>query len=183
MSSYICYSYDIVLRDSYTCQLWYLQLLQCLVIVIYDEMYVTCIGISYSCMVLSQFRGIRATSIFIYLMPREVPWNSMELLVSSKLEQSKFHGIAWNCSCQRNWRTTNSMEVHGTARVCEIGALQFPWNSMELLVSSKLAHPNFHEIPCNSIELLVSSKLAHHKFHGIPWNCSCHRNWRTPIFM
>ena len=29
-----------------------------------------------------------------------VPWNSMELFVSSKLVHSKFHGIPWNCSCQ-----------------------------------------------------------------------------------
>ena len=27
------------------------------------------------------------------------PWNSMELLVSSKLVHSKFHGIPWNCWC------------------------------------------------------------------------------------
>ena len=61
-----------------------------------------------------------------------VPWNSMELLVSSKLAQ--FH---------------SSMEFHGTARVSEIGALQVPWNSMELLVSAKLAHSKFHGIPWN----------------------------------
>ena len=52
-------------------------------------------------------------------------------LVSVKLVHSWFHGIPWNCSCQRNWRTLSSMEFHGTARVSEIGALQVPWNSME----------------------------------------------------
>ena len=26
----------------------------------------------------------------------QVPWNSMELLVSAKLAHSKFHGIPWN---------------------------------------------------------------------------------------
>ena len=51
-----------------------------------------------------------------------VPWNSMELLVSSKLAHLKFHGIPWNCSCHRNWRITSSMEFHGTSRVSEIGA-------------------------------------------------------------
>ena len=91
-----------------------------------------------------------------------IPWNSMELLESSKLAHPKFHGIPWYCSCHRNWRTTSSMEFHGTSRVSEIGALQVPWNSMELLESSKLAHP---------------------KFHGIPCNCSCHRNWRTTSSM
>ena len=87
----------------------------------------------------------------------QVPWNSMELLVSAKLAHFKFHGIPCNCSCHWNWRTSSSMEFHGTARVSEIGALQVPWNS---------------------IELLVSAKLAHFKFHEIPWNCSCQRNWR-----
>ena len=64
-----------------------------------------------------------------------VPWNSMELFVSLKLAYYKFHGIPWNCFCQRNWRTPSSMEFHGTARVIEIGALEVPWNPMELLVS------------------------------------------------
>ena len=62
----------------------------------------------------------------------------MELFVSLKLAYSKFHGIPWNCFCQRNWRTPSSMEFHGTARVIEIGALEVPWNSMELLVSWNL---------------------------------------------
>ena len=88
---------------------------------------------------------------------QKVPWNSGESSMELS-DQNKFHwslkryfaGISWNCSCQRNWRTTSSMELHGTARVIEIGALQ---------------------VPANSMELLVSSKLAHSKFHGISWNC------------
>ena len=88
----------------------------------------------------------------------QVPRNSMELLELSKLAHPKFHGIPWNCLCQRNWFTPSSMEFHGTVRVIDIGLLQVPWNSMELL---------------------LSAKLAHSKFHGIPWNCSCHRNWCT----
>ena len=77
----------------------------------------------------------------------QVPWNSMELLVSAKLTHSKFHGISWNCSCQRNWRTPSSMEFHVIARVSEIGAPQIPWNSMEVLLSSKLAPPKFDGFP------------------------------------
>ena len=120
----------------------------------------------------------------------------MELLVSAKLAHSKFHGIPWNCLCQRNGRTPSSMEFHGTACVGEIGpidvprnfiskngALHVPWNSMELLVSAKLAQSNFHEILWNSMELLVSVKLAQSKFHGIPWNCSCQRRWHIPSSM
>ena len=75
-----------------------------------------------------------------------IPWNCMELLVSAKLAHRKVHGIPWNCSCQRNWRIPSSMEFHGTACVIEIGALLIPQNSMELLVSSKWAHPKFHRI-------------------------------------
>ena len=86
----------------------------------------------------------------------------MEFLVSAKLAHYKFHGIPWNCSSHRNWRTQSSMEFHGTALVIEIGALLVPWNSMELL---------------------VSAKWAHSKFHGIPWNLSCQRNWRTSSSM
>ena len=55
----------------------------------------------------------------------------MELLVSATLAHSKFHGIPWNCSSHRNWRTQSSMEFHGTALVIEIVALLVPWNSME----------------------------------------------------
>ena len=108
-------------------------------------------------------------------VPLHVPWNSMELLVSVKLAHStfhgtarvtrlvhsKFHGIPWNCSCQRNWRTSSSMECHGTAGVSEIGAFLVPWNSVELLVSAKFVHLKFHWIPWNSMQLLVSAKLAH----------------------
>ena len=117
-------------------------------------------------------------------MTREVPWNSMELLMSSKLAQSKFHQIPWNCSCHWNWRIPfpwNSMEFHGAARVSEIGAFQVPWNSMEQLASAKLA--NFHGIPWNFMELLLSAKLVHFKFRGIQWNYSCQRNWRTSSSM
>ena len=128
-----------------------------------------------------EFHGVWSTPIS---MTRIVPWNSIEicapqvqwnsmdsmelLLVSSKLALTKFHGIPWDCSCQRNWRTPSSMKFHGAARVIQIGALKFPWNSMELLVPAKLAHSKFHGIAWNSMELLVSSKLAHIKFHGIP---------------
>ena len=119
----------------------------------------------------------------------------MELLVSAKLAHSKFHGIPWSCSCQRNWRNTksmefpvseigalqvprNSMEFHGTSHVSEIGALQVPWNSMELLLSAKLAHPKFHGIPWNCSCQRNWRILSSMEFHGIPWNCSLQRNWR-----
>ena len=66
--------------------------------------------------------------------------NSMELLVSSKLSHLKFHGIPWNFSCQWNWRISSSMEFHGIPWIC---SCQRNWrilSSMELLVSAILAH-------------------------------------------
>ena len=65
-----------------------------------------------------EFHGIR-TSRVSEIGALQVPWNSMELLVSAKLAHFKFHG---------------------TARVIEIGAPKVPWNSMELLVSAKLVY-------------------------------------------
>ena len=70
-----------------------------------------------------EFHG---TSRVIEIGALQVPWNSMELLMSSKLVHSKFHGIPMNFSCQRNWRISSSMEFHGTARVSEIGAFLVP---------------------------------------------------------
>ena len=75
------------------------------------------------------------------------------------------------------------MELHGTSRVIEIGALLVPWNSMEFHGTSSVSEIGALRVPWNSMELLVSSKLAHLKFHGIPWNCSCHRNWRITSSM
>ena len=122
-----------------------------------------------------EFHG---TAIVIEIGALLVPWNSMELLVSAKLAHSKFHGIPWNCSCQRNWQILSSREFHGISRVSEIGALQVPWNSMELLVSSKLAHPKFYGIPWNCSCHRNWRTTSSMEFHGIPWNFSCQRNWR-----
>ena len=97
-----------------------------------------------------EFHGTARVSV---LGAPKVLWNSMEILMSGKLAHFKFHGIPWNCLCQRNWRTLSSMEFHGV--------FQVPWNSMELLVSAKLAHSKFHGIPWNSTELLMSAKSAH----------------------
>ena len=100
-------------------------------------------------------------------------WNSMELLVSAKLAHFKFHGIPWNCSCQRNWRTPSSMEFHGTARVSEIGALQVPWNSMEFHGTAGVSSMEFHgTFLCYLLEPLVSSMHWVLKWYKIPWNLS-----------
>ena len=109
-----------------------------------------------------------------------VPWNSMELFMSLKLAYSKFLGIPWNCSCQRNWRTPSSMEFHGTSRVSEIGVLQVPWNSMELFVSAKLAHSKFHtarvieigapKVPWNSMEFHGTALVIEIGTLLVPWN-------------
>ena len=79
----------------------------------------------------------------------------MELLVSSKMAHSQFHGIPWNCSCQRNWHTPSSMDFHGTARVMDIGALQVLWNSMEFHGAARVSEIGSPQIPWNSMELGV----------------------------
>ena len=80
----------------------------------------------------------------------KVPWNSMELLLSSKLAHSWFNGIQgipWNCSCQRNWHILSSMEFHGTARVQEIGALQVPWNSTKFHGTAHVSEIGAPQVP------------------------------------
>ena len=102
-----------------------------------------------------------------------IPWNSTELLVSSKLAHSsstEFHGIPLNCSCHRNWQTPSSVEFRGIARVIEIGALQIPWNSMEFYGTASVIEIGPFQFPWNFIELFVSSKLAYSQFHGILCN-------------
>ena len=124
----------------------------------------------------TEFHGTACVS---EIGPLLVPWNSMELFVSLKLAYSKFHGIPWNCSCPRNWRTpssleflgiprncscqwnwrtASSMEFHGTSRVSEIGALQVPWNSNEFHGSAWFIEIGAPKVPWNSMELLVSVK-------------------------
>ena len=106
----------------------------------------------------------------------EVPWNSIELVVSAKLAHLKFHGIPWNWSCQRNWRIPSSMEYHGTARVSEIGALEVPWNSMEFHGTARVSEIRALQVPWNSMEFHGTARvieLVHSKFHGIPWKCWC----------
>ena len=81
----------------------------------------------------------------------------MELLISSKLAHSKFHGIQLNCSCE-----ISQLKFHG-----------IPWNSMDLIVSVKLAHSKFHRIPWFVlIEPFVSSIRWVLNLDRIPWNLS-----------
>ena len=109
----------------------------------------------------------------------QVPWNSMELLVSTKLAHFKFYGIPWSCSCQRNWLTVNSMEFHGTACVClrnwrilssmefrgidrvsEIGALQVPWNSMEFHGTARVSLIGALQVTWNSMEFDGTARVS-----------------------
>ena len=109
--------------------------------------------------------NIHGTAGVIEIGATQIPWNSMELLESSKLAHLEH------------------MELLVSAKLAHSKFHGIPWISMELLVSAKLAHSKFHGIPWNSMELLVSAKLAHSKFHGIPWNCSSRQNWRTKSSM
>ena len=46
-----------------------------------------------------------------------IPWNCSCHRNWRTPSSMEFHGIPWNYSCQRNWRTWSSMEFHGTAGV------------------------------------------------------------------
>ena len=94
-----------------------------------------------------EFHGIYGIARVNDIVAPQVPWYSMELLVSSKLAHSKFHGIPWNCSCQRNWRTPSS---------------------------AKFAQSKFHGIPCFFLfnGTVVSSIRWVLNLDRIPWNLS-----------
>ena len=62
----------------------------------------------------------------------------------------EFHGIPWNFSCQRNWRTPSSMECHGIAHVSEIGALEVAWISMECHGDARAFEIGALQVPWNS---------------------------------
>ena len=112
----------------------------------------------------------------------QVPWNSMELLESSKLAHPKFHGIPWNCSCLRNWRTTSSCQRNGRI----LSSLEFhgiPWNLSFQRNWRPPSSMEFHGIPWNFSCQRNWRTSTSMEFHGIPWNFSCHRNWRTSSSM
>ena len=104
-----------------------------------------------------EFHG---TALVIEIGALLVPWNSMELPVSAKLAHSKFHGIPWNFSCQRNWRTPSSMEFHGTARVIEIGAPKVPWNSMKFHGTSLVIEIGALLVPWNPMEFHGTARVS-----------------------
>ena len=76
-----------------------------------------------------EFHG---TARVIEIGTLQVLLNSIELLVPAKLAQFKFHGIPWNCSCQRNWRTWSSMGFHGIASNGSIHQI-FAWWALNIL--------------------------------------------------
>ena len=128
-----------------------------------------------------EFHGTRIAPISL---TRAVPWNSIDLVLRQFRWHKQFHGIPWNCSCQRNWRNTRSMEfhgIHGTACVSEIGATQDQWNSMELRVRQFRWHEQFHGIPWNLKCANFAEMRSSMEFHGtlgaplsltwaVPWN-------------
>ena len=100
-----------------------------------------------------EFHG---TALISEIGALQAQWNSMELLVSSKLVQSKFHGIPWH-----------SMELLGSSKLTHFKFHGTPWNSMELSVSSKLAHSKFHGIPWNCSCHRNWRNPSSMEFHGI----------------
>ena len=102
-----------------------------------------------------EFHG---TARVIEIVALQIPRNSLELFVSAKLAHFKFHGIPWNCSCQRNWSILSSMEFRETARVSEFGAPQVPWNSMEFLETARVSEIGALQVPWN---FMIFPGIAH----------------------
>ena len=128
-----------------------------------------------------------STARVIEIGPILFPWNSMVLLVSSKLANSmEFYETAHpcNCSCHWNWRTPSSMEFHWIPWNCSFqrnDTLLSPWNcschrnwrttnSSEFHRTVRVIEIGAFQVPWNSMELIVSARLVHFKFHEIPCN-------------
>ena len=86
--------------------------------------------------------------------------------------QKRFHGIPWNYSCHRNWRTPSSIDFHEILLSC---SSQRNWRTPSSM--------EFHGFPWNCSCQRNWRTPSSMKFHGIAWNCSSQRNWSTPSSM
>ena len=91
----------------------------------------------------------------------------MELLMSAKLEHSKFHGTAHVSKIGTFQVQWNFMELLMSAKLAH--SKRTPWNSMEFCVTARINEIDALQVPWNSMELLMSAKLALSYFHAIPW--------------
>ena len=82
-------------------------------------------------------------------LTREVPWNSMELVVRQFRWQEQFHEIPWNFGCANFDDSSSCMEFHGTWSAPISLTRVIPWNSMELRMRQFRWHERFHGIPWN----------------------------------
>ena len=111
----------------------------------------------------------------------------MELLVSSKLAHSKFHGIPWNCSCKPNWRTPkfhgipwncschrnwctpSSMEFHGIPWNCSCQRNWRTWSSMEFHGTARVIKIGALLVPWNSMEFRGTACVIEIGALEVPW--------------
>ena len=97
-----------------------------------------------------------------------IPWNCSCQRNWRTASSMEFHGIPWNCLYQRNVRTSSSMEFHGT--VSQIGALLVPWNSMEFHGTAHVSVIGTLEVPWNSMEFHETARFIEYGALLVPWN-------------
>ena len=142
--------------------------------------------------------NMHGTAGVIEIGAPQIPWNSMELLassklahlehmellVSAKLAHSKFNGIPWNCSCQRYWRIPSSMEFHGIPWNCSRHRNWRTWNtwnfscqrnwrilsSMEYHGTALVSDIGAFQVPWNSMEFHGTARVSEISALQVPWN-------------
>ena len=104
--------------------------------------------------------------------------------MSTKLAHLNFHGIPWDCLCQRNWRIWSSMEFHRIPWNCSCQrnwhtpwripskfiTIQVPWNSMEFHGPARVIEIGALQVPWNSMEFHGTAGVIEIGTLQIPWN-------------
>ena len=101
-------------------------------------------------------------------LTREVPWNSIDLVLRQFRWHEQFHGIPWNSMelgvRQFRWHK----QLHG-----------IPWNSMKLWVRQFRWHEQFHGIPWNFGCANFVDTNSSTEFHGT-WSAPITLTWEVP---
>ena len=99
-----------------------------------------------------------------------IPWNCSCQRNWRTPSSVEIHGIPWNCSCQRNWRTANSMEFHGISWNCLYQQNVRTSSSMEFHGTAHVSEIGALEVPWNSMEFRETARFIEYGALLVPWN-------------